>query len=169
MMNPLFSPYFSTTPYLLGEKNIVKFSAQPCTEGPDMQNHFADSPNYLRLNMKRSLDVRDGKPACFRFMMQKRTEPGAMPVEDSRIPWDQDKSQFVPVATMTIPVQDFSSERQMRFCENLSFTPWHSLPAHRPLGNINRTRKIVYEAVSKFRHDSNHESRREPDADDNPE
>lgn len=168
MINPLFSPYFSTTPYLLGEKNVIKFSARPCTESPDLQNHFADSSDYLRLNMQKSLDVRDGKPACFRFMVQKRVEPETMPVEDARIPWDQGRSAFIPVATITIPAQEFSSERQMRFGENLSFTPWHSLPAHRPLGNINRTRKLVYETVSKFRHDSNHESRREPDVADNP-
>jgi hypothetical protein len=96
-------------------------------------------------------------------MAQKRVDPGTMSVEDSRIPWDQGKSGFVPIATITIPAQDFSGGSRMRFCENLSFTPWHSLPEHRPLGNINRTRKLVYEAVSKFRHESNHEIRREPD------
>lgn len=168
MTNPLFAPYFSATPYLLGERDVVKFSAQPCADNPDVQNRFADSPDYLRLNMQRALDVRDGKPVCFRFLVQKRTAPDTMSVEDSRIAWDQGKSKFIPVATITVPAQDFSTEKQMRFCENLSFTPWHSLPAHRPLGNINRTRKIVYEAVSKFRHDFNHQVRREPNADDSP-
>lgn len=168
MLNPLFSPYFSATPYLLGEKNTIKFSARPCFESPDRRNYFPDSPDYLRLNMRRSLDAGDGKPACFQFMVQNRADPETMSVEDSRIPWDQAKSKFIPVATITIPVQDFSSERQMRFCENLSFTPWHGLPTHRPLGNINRIRKLVYEASSTFRHDSNHEIQREPGADDNP-
>ena len=93
-------------------------------------------------------------------MAQKRVE--RMSVEDSRIPWDQSRSPFVPVATITVLPQEFSSEAQMRMCENFSFTPWHSLPAHRPLGNINRTRKTVYEAISKFRHESNHAERREP-------
>jgi hypothetical protein len=87
-----------------------------------------------------------------------------MSVEDSRAPWDEGRSAFTPVATIVIPGQDFSSEDRMRFCENLSFTPWHGLPAHRPLGNINRTRKVVYEAVSKFRHEANHAVRKEPSA-----
>lgn len=167
-INPLFSPYFSATPYLLGEKNVIKFAVRPCAASPDLQNRFRGSPDYLRLNMTRSLDVRDGEPACFEFMVQKRADPETMSVEDSRIPWDQRKSAFIPVATMTIPVQEFAGEKQMRFCENLSFTPWHSLPAHRPLGNVNRTRKLVYETISKFRHESNHEIRREPDAADDP-
>ena len=51
----------------------------------------------------------------------------------------------------------------MTFCENLSYTPWHSLPDHRPIGGINRARKVVYEAISKVRHDYNAVPRREPD------
>ena len=43
----------------------------------------------------------------------------------------------------------------MQHCENLSFNPWHSLPAHRPLGGINRARKVVYPALSKLRHERN--------------
>ena len=116
----------------------------------------------MRLNLSRSLDPRAGKPACLSFLVQKRAAPESMPVEDSRIPWDQEKSAFIPVATVTVPVQEFSGEARLRFCENLSFTPWHSLPAHRPLGNINRTRKAVYEAVSAFRHEANGEPRVEP-------
>jgi hypothetical protein len=168
ILNPLFSPYFSATPYLLGDKNVVKFSAQPCADSPDKGNHFAGSPDYLRLNMQRSLDIKNGKPACFRFMVQKRSAPGLMSVEDSSIPWDQERCPFIPVATINIPAQEFSNEKQMRFCEDLSFTPWHGLPAHQPLGNINRTRKVVYEAISQFRHAANHANRREPDPGDNP-
>jgi hypothetical protein len=160
MTNPLLSPYFSATPYRLGESGVVKYAARPCDQKPDGRNYFPDSPDFLRLNMRRSLDPRDGKPACFRFMIQKRGE--AMSVEDARVPWDQKKSSFTPVASLSIPAQEFSSEEQMRRCENFSFTPWHSLPAHRPLGGINRTRKAVYEAISKFRHEANGEERREP-------
>lgn len=166
--NPLFSRYFSMTPYALGGKNVVKYSARPCSESFDGGNHFAGSPDYLRLNMKRSLEVSSGTAACFQFMVQKRAEPATMSVEDSRIPWDQGKSRFIPIATIAIPAQEFSSEEHMRFCENLSFTPWHGLPAHRPLGNINRTRKVVYETISAYRHEANHAIRREPAVDDNP-
>lgn len=169
MTDPLFAPYFSATPYLLGERNVVKYAVRPCAPDPDPRDRFAGSPDSLRLNMASSLSAEKGAPACFKFMVQRRADPATMPVEDSRIPWDQRKSAFVPVATIVVPVQEFSSAGQMRFCEDLSFTPWHSLPAHRPLGNINRTRKAVYEAVSAFRHESNREVRREPDVAERPE
>lgn len=162
MTNPLLSEYFSATPYALGE-NVVKYSARPCMQSSGAQNHFQNSPDFLRLNMERFLKVGREAPACFDFMVQRRGHSRTMSVEDSRVPWDQEKSGFVPVATIVVDAQDFSSAEQMRFCENLSFTPWHSLLAHRPLGNINRTRKAVYEAVSKFRHESNHELRQEPE------
>ena len=41
------------------------------------------------------------------------------------------------------------------FCENLKFSPWHTLPEHQPLGRINRARQKIYEAVSDYRHKRN--------------
>jgi hypothetical protein len=33
----------------------------------------------------------------------------------------------------------------------MSFSPWHGLAAHRPLGSVMRVRKVVYETAAKFR------------------
>jgi hypothetical protein len=70
--------------------------------------------------------------------------------------------EFSRVATIVIPVQQFESEAQMRLAEQISYTPWHTLPAHEPLGGINRTRRVVYEAVSRVRHELNGTVREEP-------
>jgi hypothetical protein len=43
--------------------------------------------------------------------------------------------------------------------------PWHAVPEHRPLGGINRVRKVVYETISKLRHDLNGAPRSEPTGD----
>lgn len=166
--NPLFAPYFSATPYTLGERSVVKYAAEPCAPDPDPRGLFGGSPDRLRLSMARTLDPRGGTGACFRFLVQRRSDPAEMSVEDSRVPWDRAKSEFLPVATLSIPPQEFSGERQARFCEDLSFTPWHALPAHRPLGGVNRTRKAVYEAVSAFRREANGSPRREPEPGDAP-
>jgi hypothetical protein len=37
----------------------------------------------------------------------------------------------------------------------MSFNPWHAVPAHKPLGGINRLRQAVYQAISKLRHEMN--------------
>lgn len=85
-----------------------------------------------------------------------------MPVKDPRVPWDEKRSPFRKVARIRIPRQTFDSPAQMEFCENLSLTPWHCLPEHRPLGAVNRARRPVYEAVSAKRHQANGVTRTEP-------
>ncbi len=79
------------------------------------------------------------------------------------IEWDESVSPYRKVATIRIPKQEFDREEQHVLAENLSFTPWHSIPEHRPLGNMNRTRKHVYETISKLRHAHNGVPRKEPD------
>lgn len=88
-----------------------------------------------------------------------------MSVEDSRTEWTEAEAPFVKVATIVIPRQVFSTPAQDAFCEDLSFTPWHSLPEHRPLGGMNRVRRVVYEAISELRHTLNGTERREPSGD----
>ncbi len=100
--------------------------------------------------------------SCFRFMVQPQLDAKTMPIEDATVLWDERRSPFVPVATITIPRQRFDSPAQVRFCENLSYTPWHALPAHRPAGNVNRIRRVVYDAISSLRHRLNGVVRSEP-------
>jgi hypothetical protein len=64
-------------------------------------------------------------------------------------------SPYRKVATIRIPAQSFESPARMQYCENLVFSPWHTLPEHRPLGGINRAREVVYAVMSKRRHELN--------------
>jgi hypothetical protein len=59
------------------------------------------------------------------------------------------------VAKIIIPAQDLSSPERARFCENLSFNPWHCLAEHKPLGVVNRVRKMIYQEMSAYRHQLN--------------
>ena len=86
-------------------------------------------------------------------------------MEDSKTEWLESEAPFIKVATIRIPKQVFDTPEQNEFCENLSFTPWHSLPEHRPLGGVNRVRRTVYEATSKLRHEMNRAQRTEPTGD----
>jgi hypothetical protein len=155
--NPLEIRYWSTTPYLFGLK-AVKYSAKPhLTQTSKIPRHPTD--DYLKEAMKQQLTHQE---VSFDFMIQFQTDPDQMPIEDASKAWDESISPFQKVATIKIPVQSFDSKEQMEFCENLSFTPWHSLPEHRPLGNINRARQEVYRTLSKFRRQRNHVPQKEP-------
>ena len=76
-----------------------------------------------------------------------------MPVEDTTVEWSEKDSPFVPVARLDIPPQQFEANNSV--CEGLSFSPWHSLPEHRPIGVMNRIRKAVYLEVSRYRRQMN--------------
>lgn len=157
--SPLGTQYWSTTPYKLG-RHAVKFSARPDQYGaPDLLT--SGSKDKLRTAMSAHLRQREAR---FDFLIQLQTDPVAMPVEDPTVAWDEAASPYRKAATIRIPIQSFESKEQMQFCENLSFTPWHALAEHRPLGGINRTRKKVYQAISQRRHELNGASMQEPNA-----
>jgi hypothetical protein len=155
--NPLQIRYFSTTPYLFGN-TAAKYSAIPRVQVADTIP--ADPPDdFMRSAMIRQLAQGD---AHFDFAVQLQTDARDMPIEDPGHEWSESASPFRKVASIRILKQDFDSEAQRAFGENLSYTPWHSLPAHRPLGGVNRARKVVYRAISTFRHERNNVPRQEP-------
>ena len=154
--NPLDIRYWSTTPYRFGDTEM-KFSARPC--GANSRFVETASPDFLGENMQKHLAQNE---ACFDFMVQLRKGSSEMPIEDPTLEWSEKDSPFITVARITIPPQAFTSPQQLAFCENLSFTPWHSIPEHRPLGGINRVRKTVYDTISRIRHELNGDERHEP-------
>jgi hypothetical protein len=149
--------FWSTTPYQFGSK-AVKYSAKP--QQPEVTKIPKSPPeNYLREAMKQYLA---GQDAYFDFMVQFQTDARQMPIEDASVSWNEEASPFRKVATIRIPAQIFDTQERMKIAEDLSFTPWHSLPEHQPLGSINRARKLVYETISKYRHEINNATRGEP-------
>jgi Dyp-type peroxidase family len=156
--NPLQTRYWSQTPYALGP-HAVKYSLKPHGRRKRTRS-VPKSANYLEQAMARQL-AGSGE-ASFDFLVQLRGDPRKMPVEDPTIPWREAAAPFRKVATIRIPAQDFTSRERKSFSEGLSFTPWHSLPDHRPLGGINRVRGEVYKEVSKLRREKNDVPQREP-------
>jgi hypothetical protein len=118
-----------------------------------------EGDDFLRTALKADLQAGEG---CFDLLVQPQVAGRNMPVEDASIEWLEADSPFVKVARVTIPSQTFDTLEQDAFCEALSFTPWHALPAHRPVGALNRVRKAVYEGISRYRHEKNGVTRAEP-------
>jgi hypothetical protein len=160
--NPLATRYWSPVPYRLGDppyKQAIKFSAAPCNAIETELPHDPD-PNFLRKAMIDQLQEGDAK---FDFLVQPRTSD-AMSVEDSHDEWKEAEAPFHKVATITIPKQAFATPERDALAENLSFNPWHALPQHRPLGSVNRIRRVVYKTISSLRRELNNVSLKEPTA-----
>lgn len=158
--NLLEARYWSATAYRLGVgagREAVKYSVKPLRSRTS-SIPSDPSPNFLRARLIDELAAGD---VAFDFMVQPRADP-SMSVERSTIEWKEEEAPFFKVANLTIPRQRFASPTQDAFGEQLSFTPWHALPEHRPLGAVNRVRRIVYEEVSRLRHAMNGVPRAEP-------
>jgi len=169
-VNPLFQQYWSMTPYRLGidpeKKFAVKYTARPRSNSMPgfIRRHLTRlSWNFsLKEEMNKTLA---GKDVSFDFYVQRFVDEAHTPIEDSKVEWTADISKPERVGTIIIPMQDCMSPAQAVFCENLSFSPCHTLPEHRPLGLVNRVRKIAYREISKLRHELNSAPRREPTGD----
>ncbi len=151
--NPLNVRYFSPVPNKLGSQQM-KVSATPCAGSTFLGT--STGPDLLRENLQATLNQ---QAACFDFAVQLRTDAAKMPIEDATVAWSETASPFIKVARIDIPRQQ---AEQGEACEVRSFTPWHSLPEHRPLGGIQRVRKAVYQDISVLRHQLNGQPRVEP-------
>jgi hypothetical protein len=91
------------------------------------------------------------------------TDIDRMPVEDASVLWPEELSPHQAVATLHLPAQDAYSDARRRYADDvLSFSPWHALEAHRPLGSIMRSRRSAYSHSSDFRHGVNGVEDHEP-------
>ena len=142
--------YWSQTPYRLGAA-AVKYYAVPSAGRAQSVIPLNDSKDCLREALTEQLTARK-MGAKFDFCVIPQTDAGAMPVEDPTIEWT---SPPVKLATIAIYPQKFDSAEQMTFVENTTWSPWHSLPEHAPIGGINRARRMVYLDSQALRHKTN--------------
>jgi catalase len=164
--NPLARRYWSMTPSKFGNGGppyAVKYTAIPQLPMPGLLQRIRDvlvanfsAKRAMQEMLNRNDEVR------FDFYIQSFVDSRSTPIEDTSVEWSEEIARIDRVAQIVILRQDIMSEERGKFCENLSFSPWHSLPAHKPLGLINRVRKKVYLAISDRRHALNGEETREP-------
>jgi hypothetical protein len=139
--------YWSQTPYKLGD-GAVKYVVTPCASEHRSAVPLTSSPDCLREALIEQLTFQK-IGAEFALSVHPQTDAETMPIEDPTVEWT---SAPVRLATISIHPQKCDTPEQMAFVENLSWNPWNALPEHRPLGGINRARKLVYEDSSALRH-----------------
>jgi hypothetical protein len=143
--NPLAIKW-SGTPYWLGNADkklgqAVKYVvshhqpfSKPVNDSSTLDNDYLTTSafNFLATN-----------EATFTFKVQAQTDP-------TSVKWDEDESDPIPVAQLTIPSQSRDPDFEASV-ERMAFHPWHASPEHRPMGGLNRLRIAVYEASSSRR------------------
>lgn len=144
--------YFTQVPLRHGDY-IAKYSIAPVsselTSLKDAPVEVNGKPNGLRDALVRHFAQGGGD---WELRVQLCRDLETMPIEDASKEWSQDDSPFVPVARLRVaPQVGWSEERSRIIDDGLSFSPWHALAAHRPLGSIMRVRRVVYDTMSKAR------------------
>jgi hypothetical protein len=155
--------FFSQAPILYGNY-IAKLSLAPASANVQA---LAKAPIDLK---GRPDGIREAVTGFFStnsaewdLRIQLCTDIEAMPIEDAAKPWPEEKSPYQAVARLSFPAQNaWSPARVQQVNEDMSFSPWHALAAHRPLGAVMRVRKQVYEAAARFRAEHNQAAIREP-------
>lgn len=162
--SPLETPYWSCVPYLLGEGRAMQYMLRPRSRRRSRVRGlpFRPSGNYLRENMARTLAAEDVE---LDFLIKLQSDPFAMPLENASVRWPDPLSPWIPAATLRLPRQTFDSPAQLAFAGNLSYNPWHCIAEHRPLGNQNRGRKVIYDTLSRLRQTMNATPHIEPTGD----
>ncbi len=162
-VNILGDEFYSQVPILYGDY-VAKLALKPFSPALRALSKAAidlkDKPNGIREAVVAFFGSNEGQ---WDLQVQLCTDLESMPIEDAAKPWPEDESPYRSVARISIPPQDcWSAARLKSVNEQMSFSPWHSLAAHRPLGGINRVRKTVYEAAARFRAEHNKEVIAEP-------
>jgi hypothetical protein len=157
--SPLHASYHSMTPYLLGDDRVVRYRVSPAQiphSEPRRPWRLCDD-NFLRHALTAELrpDLPKSDRTVLDFFLQIRHRVTPDDVEDASRAWRRRKDRLIKVAQIEIPPQDFDTPQQWHSGENLSFSPWHCLREHRPLGGLNRMRLAVYRASREVRHQLN--------------
>lgn len=150
-MQPTSNTYFSMAPIRFGNY-VAKYRAKPAEERDDayleLGRRLGSQADAMRLALEETLRTQD---VLFEFQVQLRTSERTMPIEDATVEWPESESPYRTVAHLFLPRQDVEPLRHQAAFTNLAFDVWHALAAHRPLGGINRIRRLAYPLSSAWR------------------
>ena len=151
-VDPLGETYYSVTPFRYGDY-VAKFALVPVS--PDLTSRSGKEidgsagPDAIRQTLQDEMQTIDG---MWELRVQLCRDLDKQPIEDPTVEWKEEDSPFQAVATIHAGPQDsWSAEQVQKVNEEMRFSPWIGLAAHRPLGNINRARKESYEHSADYR------------------
>ncbi|MET9886450.1 peroxidase family protein [Streptomyces sp. NPDC006430] len=143
--------YWSRGAMLWGDAGPVRYQVRPAADAPPATEPSGTDPDHLHHELARRLKRAE---VVFELYVQRYLDSRRTPIEDGSAEWKEADAPLVRVATLTVPRQDIDSAAARAAAarvDQLAFNPWNTTEAFRPLGNLNRARKIAYEASSAHR------------------
>jgi hypothetical protein len=84
------------------------------------------------------------QPLQWELQLQPFVSEALTPIEDACVNWP---TPYSTVARLTLPQQDLGTAKAQALAKQVEaavFDPWQALADHRPLGDVQRARKVVY-------------------------
>lgn len=156
----LSETFFSGAPSALGvedgnpatakAKGAMKWKARAGVLEGNVCKTLQSSPNkeegFLRNDFKRQLAAHD---LCIDLSIQRQEDGEKQSIEDVSVLW---QTPYVNVGRLVFTSRTLTDgDADETACNEFSFQPWHTLAAHRPLGNAMRARRIALPSSAKFR------------------
>ena len=154
--------FYSQLPIRYGDF-VAKVQVAPVS--PDLTVLAGKTIDIGRPDILRELvvDHFSSNTSVWEFRVQLCADLETMPIDDPTKRWDEAKSPFVAVARLTVqPQPAWSKARSEAVDDGMSFSPWHGIDGHRPLGELMRIRKEVYDRSQRFRSERNRCPVKEP-------
>ncbi|XXT17510.1 LodA/GoxA family CTQ-dependent oxidase [Sorangium sp. So ce429] len=147
----LTTTYWGILPFGAGKGRIVKYRLDPETAPENVANDTAD---YLATDLESRLSKDEYR---FKLMVQRRTNPTTMPLDEATVEWPESESPFFQIATLIIPRQDVNARGQAEYGQSLAFNIFRVPPEQAPVpeSSIAAVRKAVYAASADVRHSAN--------------
>lgn len=137
-------PFYSAVPMACGpyavRVRLVPAASNGAPDAAAAKDWGADMARRLRAG-----------PLHWDLQLQYFADEATTPIEDASVDWP---TPYSTVATLTLPQQDLDSAAAQAFAKQVEgsvFDPWQALAAHRPLGEVQRARKVVYFASQQGR------------------
>jgi hypothetical protein len=162
-INILGDEFYTQGPILYGDY-IAKVALKPFSDNLRALTrkplNLSGQPDGIR---RAVVEFFQTNSAVWEVQVQLCTNLETMPIEDTSVTWPETESLYLSVARLHMPAQNaWRADRVELVDERMSFSAWHALAAHRPLGGIMRVRQAVYAAAARFRVDYNQRTLVEP-------
>src|ERR1700722_6982496 len=136
--------YWSRGSILWGAAGPVRFNLRPWEVKPFDAGESDSSAAGLTKDFVVRLQNAD---VSYRMALQEFVSEESTPIEDGATEWTEQVSPSVDIGTLIIARRHCGvGAEASSTVDALAFNPWNSPAAFRPLGNLNRARKVVYSA-----------------------
>lgn len=130
-------PLFSAVPMANGPYAVRVRLVPASTNGTAEPGAKADWARDFSARLARG-------PLHWDLQLQYFASEDLTPIEDASVNWP---TPYTTVARLMLPRQDTASPAGVKLAEQVEaavFDPWQALAEHRPLGDVQRARKVVY-------------------------